>query len=195
MQGARVVDSAILDSDDDDSYGCTRLAPLQGHSSSSASQRESSAESAQHRWKCCCMASSRCLFFSFILLCEASHCVHIGENRNGTKIKRQKKNNRTGSLLQWKSSLFYLSQCFAASVARGSLTLDCISNFLPTNIFKKRWSQHEAVMEFKWQWTTQSISVVALMNSRLNLCSQSHLLHKSSFLRALQSACLIKESF
>lgn len=117
MQGARVVDSAILDSDDDDSYGCARLAPLQGHSSSSASQRESSAESAQHRWKCCCVASSRCLF-SFILLCEASHCVHIWENRNGTKIKRQKKKNRTGSLLQWKSSLFYLSQCFRSSCCK-----------------------------------------------------------------------------
>lgn len=47
MQGAKVADSAILDSDDDDSYGCTRLVPVQGHSSSSASQRESSAESAQ----------------------------------------------------------------------------------------------------------------------------------------------------
>lgn len=44
----RCAHSAVPDSDDDDSYGCTRLVPPQGHSSSSASRRESSAESAQH---------------------------------------------------------------------------------------------------------------------------------------------------
>jgi len=49
MLEAKVADSAVLDSDDDDSYGCTRLAPPQGHFSSSASQREGSAESAQQR--------------------------------------------------------------------------------------------------------------------------------------------------
>ncbi|KAK1884648.1 Trissin receptor [Dissostichus eleginoides] len=49
MQGAKAADSAVLESDDDDSYGCTRLVHPQGHSSPSASQRESSAESAEHR--------------------------------------------------------------------------------------------------------------------------------------------------
>ena len=48
MQGSEVTNSAVLDSNDNGSYGCTRSLPLQGHSFSSASQRESSAESAQH---------------------------------------------------------------------------------------------------------------------------------------------------
>lgn len=49
--GARggAADSAVRDSDDDDRYRCTRLVLPQGHSSSSASRRESQAESAQQR--------------------------------------------------------------------------------------------------------------------------------------------------
>lgn len=44
MQGAEATDSAVLDSNDNGSYECTRPLPPQGHSFSSASQRESSAD-------------------------------------------------------------------------------------------------------------------------------------------------------
>lgn len=42
-------DSAARDSDDDDRYRCAQLVLPQGYSSSSASRRESRAESAQQR--------------------------------------------------------------------------------------------------------------------------------------------------
>lgn len=48
-RGAEATDSAVLDSKDKGNYGCTRFLPAQGHSFSSASQRESAVESAQHR--------------------------------------------------------------------------------------------------------------------------------------------------
>ncbi|KAL7376196.1 hypothetical protein ABVT39_003039 [Epinephelus coioides] len=47
-RGAQAMDSAVLDSNDNGSFGCTRSLLPQGHRFSSACQRESSADSAQH---------------------------------------------------------------------------------------------------------------------------------------------------
>lgn len=47
--GGGAADSAAWDSDDDDRYRCAQLVLPLGHSSSSASRRESRAESAQQR--------------------------------------------------------------------------------------------------------------------------------------------------
>lgn len=48
MRGTEATDSAVQDSNDNGSYVYTQSLPPHGHSFSSVSQRESSAESAQH---------------------------------------------------------------------------------------------------------------------------------------------------